>query len=275
MKTTQRSEERLRRHYEVEKALAARLRHTTSRDERMKMYESMYDTLFAAVPDHPRLTAARDRAVIERMNRGRLAIVAPYLRADARVLDIGAGDCAFSFELARRAKQVTGIDISSASAKLDGAPSNFRLLVYDGFHLPLEPDSIDLAFSDQLVEHLHIDDAEWHFKMIADVLAPGGYYVFRTPHRFTGPHDVSMYFTNGEPEGFHMKEWTYRELRPVLRRTGYGKMSAAWRAKGITVRVPLWVALAGEGLLRPLPRGLRRRISRVPFSSLIIAAEKA
>src|SRR5262249_4626499 len=168
---TDRSQERLRRHYEVERALAERLRRTTSREERIKLYESMYDTLFAAVPDHPRLTAAHDRAFIERMNRGRLAIVSPYLRPDSRVLDIGAGDCVFSLVLARRAKQVTAIDIAEGSAVLDGAPSNFQLLIYDGFHLPMEPGSIDLAFSDQLIEHLHVDDAEWHFKMIADALA--------------------------------------------------------------------------------------------------------
>lgn len=275
MKTADRSQERLRQHYEVEKALADRLRRTTSREERVKLYESMYDTLFAAVPDHPRLTAARDNAFIERMNRGRLAIIAPYLRKDSRVLDIGAGDCAFSFVLARRARSVTGIDISDASATLDGAPENFRLLVYDGFHLPLEPGSIDLAFSDQLVEHLHVDDAEWHFKMIADVLAPGGHYVFRTPHHFTGPHDVSMYFTKGDPEGFHMKEWTYGELRTVLRRSGYGDLTAIWYAKGVAVRLPLWLMTAKENLLRPFPRGLRRTLSKLPFAYLTIAARKA
>ena len=57
MTQAQRSRERLRRHYEVEKALADCLRRTTSREDRAKLYETMYDTLFAAVPDHPRLTA--------------------------------------------------------------------------------------------------------------------------------------------------------------------------------------------------------------------------
>jgi SAM-dependent methyltransferase len=272
---TERSQERLRRHYEVEKALADRLRRTTSREERIKLYESMYDTLFAAVPDHPRLTAANDRAFIERMNRGRLAIVAPYLRADSRVLDIGAGDCAFSFVLARRAKQVTAIDIAEGSAVLEAAPSNFQLLIYDGFHLPVRPGSIDLAFSDQLIEHLHVDDAEWHFRMIADALSPGGYYVFRTPHRYTGPHDVSMYFTKGDPQGFHMKEWTYGELKSVLHRSGYGKLTAIWYAKGVAVRVPLWIFLVKEQALKVWPRGLRRKIAKLPFPYLTIAARKA
>lgn len=275
MKTAERTQERLRRHYEVEKALADRLRRTTSREDRAKLYETMYDTLFAAVPDHPRLTNVHDRAFVERVNRARLAIVGPYLHRDTRALDIGAGDCTFSFELAKRATHVFAIEIAEGSTVTDGAPTNFELLLYDGFHLPLPPGSVDLAFSDQLVEHLHIDDAEWHFKMIADVLAPGGHYVFRTPHGFTGPHDISMYFTKGDPQGFHMKEWTYGELRPVLERSGYGKLTAIWCAKGIALRFPIRVMTMKEAVLRLLPRGLRRKVSVFPFPSLVIAARKA
>ncbi|HET6349521.1 MAG TPA: class I SAM-dependent methyltransferase [Candidatus Krumholzibacteria bacterium] len=275
MKTTPRSPDRLRHHYEVEKALADRLRRTTSREERARLYDSMYDTLFAAVPDHPRLTNARDPAFVAHINRGRMAIVRPYLRGDTRALDIGAGDCSFSFALARHARSVTAIDISEGSAVLEGAPQNFRYLVYDGFNLPLEPGSIDLAFSDQLVEHLHVDDADWHFSMIAKVLAPGGHYVFRTPHRYTGPHDISQYFTKGDPEGFHMKEWTYGELRTVLRRAGYGKLTAIWSARAIALPLPLWIMVVKEKVLGLWPRVLRRRIARLPFPYLTIAARKA
>ena len=111
--------------------------------------------------------------------------------------------------------------------------------------------------------------------MVAEALAPGGHYVFRTPHRFNGPHDVSMYFTSGDPEGFHMKEWTYGELRTVLRRSGYGKLTAIWSAKGMAVRLPLWVMAMKESVYRPLPRNLRRKLSVYPFPSLVIAARKA
>lgn len=275
MKTANRTPERLRRHYEVEKALADRLRRTRTREERAKLYESMYDTLFAAVPDHPRLTAVRDRALIDRVNRSRLAIVGPYLRPETRALDIGAGDCTFSFELARTARSVIAIEISEGSSAIAGAPANFQLALYDGFNLPVAPRTVDLAFSDQLIEHLHIDDAEWHFKMVAEALAPGGRYVFRTPHGFNGPHDISMYFTSGDPEGFHMKEWTYGELQTVLRRSGYGKLTAIWSAKGMAVRLPLRVMVMKEALLRRLPRGVRRKVSVYPFPSLVIAARKA
>jgi SAM-dependent methyltransferase len=275
MKTDPRTPERLRRHYEVEKALADRLRKTASREERARMYESMYDTLFAAVPDHPRLTRAKDPAYVERVNRTRLAIVGPYLHPDTRVLDIGAGDCTFSFALAKRVKRVTAVEISEGSAVTKDAPANFELLLYDGFNLPVAPGSIDLAFSDQVIEHLHVDDAEWHFKMIANTLAAGGCYVFRTPHRFNGPHDVSQHFTKGDPEGFHMKEWTYGEIAGVLRKCGYGKLTAVWCGKGIAFRVPMPLMIAKEAVFRPLPRGLRRRLSIYPFPSLTVSARKA
>jgi SAM-dependent methyltransferase len=270
-----RSQERLRRHYEVEKALADRLRATTSREERRKLYGEMYETLFAAVPDHPRLTRTRDEAHIARMNRGRMQLVEHFLRPDSRVLDIGAGDCTFSFLLAKRARAVTAIEISESSATVAGAPDNFALLIYDGYHLPVAPGSMDLAFSDQLVEHLHLDDVEWHFQMIANVLAPGGHYVFRTPHRFTGPHDISRYFTHGDPEGFHMKEWTYRELGEVLRRCGFGALTALWSARGRCARMPFAAIVALEDALRPLPPPLRRRLSVAPFPSIAIAARRA
>jgi SAM-dependent methyltransferase len=275
MKTDPRTPERLRPHYEVEKALADRLRKTASREERARMYESMYDTLFAAVPDHPRLTRAKDPAYVERVNRTRLAIVGPYLHPDTRVLDIGAGDCTFSFALAKRVKRVTAVEISEGSAVTKDAPANFELLLYDGFNLPVAPGSIDLAFSDQVIEHLHVDDAEWHFKMIANTLAAGGCYVFRTPHRFNGPHDVSQHFTKGDPEGFHMKEWTYGEIAGVLRKCGYGKLTAVWCGKGIAFRVPMPLMIAKEAVFRPLPRGLRRRLSIYPFPSLTVSARKA
>ncbi len=275
MTATVRSPESIRHHYEVEKALADRVRRSVSREERARLYGTMYDELFAAVPDHPRLTRVHDPETIAARNRGRLALVNRYLSPRARVLDIGAGDCAFSVELARRAGAVYALEISGGSASVENAPENMTLVLYDGFHLPFEPGSLDLAFSDQLVEHLHPDDQQWHFAMVAAVLVPGGVYVFRTPHRFTGPHDVSRYFTKGDPEGFHMKEWTYVELIAELRRAGFARFTVMFQKKGRAMTLPVAPVVALERLLKPLPLVLRRVFSRYPFSVIAIAAEKA
>jgi SAM-dependent methyltransferase len=266
---------RLRRHYDVERALADRLRAAPSRAERARIYATMYDTLFAEVPDHPRLVLRETPEALERRNARKLRLVGPFLRPTSRVLEIGAGDCTFARQLARRVGAVYGVEISAQGARMEEVADNVALVLYDGFEFPFAPRSFDLAFSDQLIEHLHPDDAELHFRAVAHALAPGGMYLFRTPHRFTGPHDISRYFTNGEAEGFHLKEWTYRELKTVLERCGYPRAGAIWHARGVSVRVPMGLVCALEALLGALPRGLRRRFSRLPFPGVVVAARTA
>ena len=43
-------------------------------------------------------------------------------------------------------------------------------------------------------------DTELHFEIVHKILKPGGMYALRTPHRQSGPHDVSRWFAD-EPEG--------------------------------------------------------------------------
>jgi SAM-dependent methyltransferase len=275
MTTTARSPESIRRHYEVEKSLADRLRHSASREERARIYQTMYDELFAAVPDHPRLTRVHDAALVASLNRSRLRILGRDLRADARVLDIGAGDGTFAKELASRARAVYALDISEGSVAVETLPDNVTIVLYDGFAIPFTPGSLDLAFSDQLVEHLHLDDQHLHFQNIAMALAPGGAYIIRTPHRFSGPHDVSTYYTNGDAQGFPMKEWTYHELQRELLSAGFSRVEAVWAPRSCAVRVPVDVMTSIETLLKPLPVSIRRTVSRIPFPSLTIAARTA
>src|SRR5438105_533973 len=52
-----RSEERLRAHYLVERRLADRIRNARTPAERREIFATMYDELFRQVPDHPRLLA--------------------------------------------------------------------------------------------------------------------------------------------------------------------------------------------------------------------------
>ena len=113
-------------------------------------------------------------------------------------------------------------------------------MLYDGYQLDLPDDCVDLVFSDQLVEHLHPEDTLHHFRLVRRILAPEGAYVFRTPHALCGPHDVSRFFSDA-PEGFHLKEWTYRELEPVLRETGFGTLRAFWNGRGARTPLP-WSA---------------------------------
>ena len=86
-----------------------------------------------------------------------------------------------------------------------------HVVLSDGVSVEVPAASVTLAYSNQLMEHLHPDDALVQLRNIVRALAPGGLYV-RHPNRLTGPHDISMYFDR-VATGFHLKEYTATESR--------------------------------------------------------------
>jgi SAM-dependent methyltransferase len=261
------------KHYEVESALARRLM-AADRDERKRIFATMYDELFAAVPDHPRLTRRKDERETERANAYKLGVFGPFLRPDHVAVEFAPGDCEFSRVVAQHVRKIYGVDISDQRQPGRPWPANFELVVYDGYDLPqIPPDSIDVVFSDQLLEHLHPEDALEHLLLVKRILKPGGRYVIRTPHALSGPWDVSRYFCD-TPEGFHLKEWTYRELADTLRRLGYSDMEPLWSKRGISVRVPLAAYRAVETLGARMSRRSFRRIAKYAAPMVFCAARK-
>lgn len=260
----------LKNHFEVEKAIASRLKQV-DRAERARIHRTMYDELFEKVPDHPRLRRREDPQRSAAINRARLRLLNRFINNHTVMVELGPGDCRLSYELCRHVKSVYGVGLSDEREDYQDAPENFRLLVYDGYNLALEQNSIDIFFSDQLVEHLHPEDTALHFKMARDILRDGGVYVFCTPHKFTGPHDISKYFCK-EPQGFHLKEWTYAELVSVLRELGYHSWQGFWSVKSQSFRVPVWCFLVVERLLRLLPAFARRVLGRYLLGNICLAA---
>jgi SAM-dependent methyltransferase len=262
--------EQVRRHYEVERAIAARLMRA-SRAGRAEILRTMYDELFAQVPDHPRLTrrAAADRT--EQAIRTKRVVLGGLLARGCRFVEFGAGDCEFAMRVADTARSVIAIDISDQRRPGRTPPPNFHLVVYDGFHVPLGPGVADVVFSDQLVEHLHPEDTNGHFSDVAQLLRPGGAYVLRTPHRFAGPSDVSRFFSD-EAEGFHLREWTYTELFALARAEGFRATRGYWRGAGVYVPVPGAWLVAVERRLAPLEPPVRRRLARLLVPTLRMVA---
>jgi SAM-dependent methyltransferase len=259
-KSDVRTAERIRAHYEVERELADRLR-TSSRAERRDLYSLVYDELFERVPDHPQLTRKVSAADTKVQLELQMRFLRHFLRPGITFLEIGAGDCSLSVEIARTARRVYALDVSESISSLADRPANLELVISDGVSIPVPAGSVDFAYSNQLMEHLHPDDAFEQLRNILHALAPGGRYVCITPNRLNGPHDVSSHYDR-EATGFHIKEYTVTELTRLFRAAGFAKARAYAQAKGRVAPVPGPVVAGVEGVLDALPFGPQRQLAR-------------
>jgi len=268
--------ERVRAHYLVERELADRVRRARSFEERREIFSGMYDELFAKVPDHPRLVEGGRAAERERDVRWNLAQLAPWLSPGCVFLELGSGDCALAARVAEVAGHVFAVDISDQTEGR-ALPSNCALVISDGRSVDVPEGSVDIAFSDQLMEHLHPDDALAQLANIRRCLKPGGTYVCVTPNRLYGPTDVSGSFDE-TATGFHLREYSLREIRGLFERAGFGRLEVFVGARGHYKRSPAAPLEAIESALERLPFRTRRRIAATkPMRALLgvrVAARK-
>lgn len=257
-----RSMERIREHYELEKRLATRLKNA-GKEERRTLYTEVYDELMTKLTDHFYHTMQGNEEYQKQQAEAALKMLRPLLRPDMVYLEIGPGDCNVAFTVAKHVKKVYGVDVSHEITKKNPKPDNFELIISDGTSIPVEPGSVDLAYSNQLMEHIHPDDAREQLANIFRALKPGGSYLCRTPNALSGPHDISVYFDD-EATCFHLKEYTYTELQDFFREMGFRSFRAIVGGRGIYLPflVPLPFLRILEGALRALPNGLRKAIAR-------------
>lgn len=264
----QRTDEQIRQHYLLEKGLAVELLQAGP-EQRKALYSQLYERLYQGVPTHPMLTAKQTPEERGREIQSNLRVIDSFLTQNHVFMEVGAGDCLLSFEVANRVKEVVAIDVSETISQSDSVPKNFSLVLTDGTSIPLPENSVDVAYSNQLMEHLHPEDAVSQLKNIYKALGCGGIYLCLTPSRLNGPHDVSKYFDH-EASGFHLKEYTYSEIRQLFREAGFSRDFAIVGAKGKYFRWPTAIPIAVEKLLLLLPGGLRRKLAASsPFRALL------
>lgn len=260
--------EQIREHYEIEKELAAKLRNA-SRQERRCLYSSLYEELYLRVPDHPQLTRKMSPQETKATVAAQINCIKPLLNKTIIFLEVGPGDCALSTEVAKFVKQVYAVDVSNEITKSLVRPPNFKLILSDGTSIPVPHNSVDIAYSNQLMEHLHPDDAFEQLRNIYNALTYGGVYICLTPNRLNGPHDVSKYFDQAAM-GFHLKEYTNCELRDLFRKVGFSHARVQIEVKRKCFRIPVSLVVSLERLLMYLPHSLRNSVARSALLKVLL-----
>lgn len=257
-----RPEQQRKEHYEIEVELADRLRNSSAHERRsLGLYTTVYDELFRRVPRHQQLAQKSSPEDTAKAVAWQLGLVRRFVGKSTVFLEVGPGDCALSFRIAGMAKKVFAVDVSSVIAHNSAPPPNFSLSLSDGCSMPAQSESIDVAYSNQLMEHLHPDDAREQLQNIFDVLKPGGFYVCVTPNRVAGPADISVHYDQ-VARGFHLKEYTFGELADLFKEAGFKELRAYVGARGKYVRFPIRPIVWLENALLLLPFGVRSRVAR-------------
>jgi SAM-dependent methyltransferase len=251
-----RTPDRLRYHFSVERDLATRLK-ATSKSQRSAAYPKIYDELFSKVGDHPLLTRASSQAARRAYILEQLKAMEQWLTPATVYLEIGAGDAALASEVAKRVRRVHATEVSKTIIERPNLPRNLEVIIVQGADVPVEPGSVDLAYSNQVMEHLHPEDALEQLANIHRALKPGGKYVCVTPNRLNGPHDISRYFEK-TAVGLHLKEYTFAELSGLMRESGFRHVSACYMTEGHARVLPAGPVSALEQIVAVTPMRARR-----------------
>ena len=256
----------LQRQYRVEAKWSLAIRSAETTADRSQLYLRAYDELYRdfphlqSEPTQRRRKAEKNAALLRRFADGGTAF-----------LEIGSGRGDLAIRMAGYCRTVDAID-ATANGLSDPTPANLTFQVGDGSALPYADGSFDLAFSDQLLEHLHPDDARLHLEEVRRVLRAGGRYLCLTPNRLNGPHDVSKFFET-EPRGLHLKEYSREELGRLFLEAGFSDCHFFVSLSQRRIQIPGFAVTAVESLLGALPRRSQRLVGRnLPIRPLLGAA---
>lgn len=257
--------DRLIFHYETEKRLAQVLR-ASDKPDRARLYTELYDEYSRTCPDRKIMAIADNPALASILADQELRTMQRYLQPGMTFLEIGPGAGNLTKKVAERVGQCLAVDVSTEVAKKTEFPENVRYLISDGSSIPTESESVDFAYSNQLMEHLHPDDARDQLEEIHRVLKPGGKYLCITPNGLTGPHDISKFFDE-VATGFHLKEYTLRQLNQLMKDSGFKTVRRAMMARGVDLgEASIAPFMVYESLIDTLSRNaptlLRRALRR-------------
>lgn len=220
--------EHIRAHEVLERELTDRLIASTP-ETRWEVFERAYTTLYSELPwlNSPETLDPPDARI-----RAWRFLVPP----GAKVYEIGSGRARLLRFLRSIGAHCVATEITrERGARHAGAVDGLTWRNSDGIHLTrFEPrSSYDCVISTQVIEHMHPDDVLVHFKEARELLKPGGRYLFDTPHRSCGPSDLSQVFGLDCAHYMHLREYTWLELRGLVRAAGYSRIEAVFHVPGL------------------------------------------
>ena len=169
---------------------------------------------------------------------------------EPRFFEIGYGSGGLLKEVSRWGFPAAGIEVSEAMHQQAGRllGPNHRVDLHWGDFLrggfPAREVRYSLIYWNDVFEHIPPDEIPDYLEKIHELLVPGGQLVTITPNWHMRPSDVTgdMCPPRTEAMGLHLKEYTLREVRGLLRQAGFAHVATP------LVVAPGRIFLGGSGL---------------------------
>ncbi len=141
------------------------------------------------------------------------------------IIDFGCGEGLFLRNIYKniKHKDLVGVDIFIPKNLRES--KNIRFISSSIINFKTKK-KFDVAFSDNVMEHLSVLDYNDHLKSIYDSLNPGGIFILIMPNRLFGPSDITRIIDNSSTgqthaKGGHLNESTYTEMISWLTKVGF------------------------------------------------------
>ncbi|MDA7980577.1 MAG: class I SAM-dependent methyltransferase [Pirellulales bacterium] len=172
-----------------------------------------------------------------------------------KLFEVGYGSGAVLEEVAKAGFGVSGIEVSTRMREqaLKRLPEHTHNGIHLGDFLSLElgveTGTFQVAYWNDVFEHIPPDENLDYLSKLYGLLAPGGVLLTITPNWHMRPGDITGLYKppRTEAEGFHLREYTLREMVLLLRRAGFAKIST-----------PLFVTRKSTALLGGGLTGIKR-----------------
>lgn len=245
-------------HWEEEREFARRIAAASKgSSDRAEAFRDGYDTVTTIIAKRYGETSS---GLVMGLNPRYVNLVLRLLRGyqqrgvqTPRMFEVGYGSGAMLASVADEGFGVAGIEVSTRmrDQALRRLPAEMHAGVYLGDFLSLdlgkENGSYHVAYWNDVFEHLPPDESLDFLRKLHDLLAPGGTLLTITPNWHLRPGDITGLYhpPRTEAEGFHLREYTLREMVRLLKAAGFAKVST-----------PLFVThsqtvLCGGGLCGP------------------------